>query len=69
MEYTVTWKIELDVHDPVEAARKALAIQRNPGSWATVFTIHDGVQAVTVDLDPEHLDPSGGGEPKVALAA
>ncbi|HBF82629.1 MAG TPA: hypothetical protein DD420_22660 [Streptomyces sp.] len=69
MEYTVAWKIELDARDPVEAARKALAIQRNPGSWATVFTIHDGVQAVTVDLDPEHCDPSGMGEPEVVLAA
>ncbi|MEV3999176.1 hypothetical protein ACFYPK_32755 [Streptomyces halstedii] len=68
-EYTVTWRIAVGASDPVQAARKALAIQRDSGSWATVFTVHDGGQTVTVDLDPEHLDPSGGGEPKVVLAA
>ncbi|MEU9064976.1 hypothetical protein AB0D13_40650 [Streptomyces sp. NPDC048430] len=68
-EYTVTWSIDLDADDPVHAARLALAIQRNPASWATVFTVQDDAQqTVTVDLDPEHLDPSGGGAPHVLAA-
>jgi hypothetical protein len=69
--YLVRWDIDLDASDPVDAARKALAIQRDPRSWATVFTVHgehQGVpQVATVDLDPEGLDPSGNGTPKVEL--
>ncbi|MEU8708723.1 hypothetical protein [Streptomyces sp. NPDC048565] len=67
-QYTVTWSIELDATDPVHAARRALAIQRNPASWATVFTVQDDAQTATVDLDPDHLDPSGGGSPHVLAA-
>lgn len=69
--YLVSWDIDLDASDPVDAARKALAIQRDPGSWATVFTVrgeHQGAaQVATVDLDPEGLDPSGNGTPEVEL--
>ncbi|MGX1025557.1 hypothetical protein RKD37_000005 [Streptomyces ambofaciens] len=70
--YLVRWDIDLDACDPVDAARKALAIQRDPRSWATVFTVHGehqgGHQVATVDLDPEGLDPSGNGAPRVELA-
>jgi hypothetical protein len=47
----VTWQIDLPAATPVEAARKALAIQRSPESLATVFTVRlaDGTE-VTVDL-------------------
>ncbi|MDQ0847778.1 hypothetical protein [Streptomyces sp. V1I6] len=67
-EYHVIWEIDLDAADPVEAARKALTIQRNPTSWATVFTVHDDAQTVTVDLDPNDRDPSGASGPHVVLA-
>jgi hypothetical protein len=64
--YTVAWEIDLDSDDPVDAARKALAIHRDPQSWASVFTIHPPhAQSVTVDLDPEGVDPSGNGAPTV----
>lgn len=57
--------------DLVDAARRALAIQRDPGSWATVFTVHGerqgAPQVATVDLDPEGLDPSGNGTPEIEL--
>lgn len=70
--YRVRWDIDLEACDPVDAARKALAIQRDPRSWATVFTVHSehqgGPQVATVDLDPEGLDPSGNGTPRVELA-
>ncbi|MFF7764330.1 hypothetical protein [Streptomyces griseorubiginosus] len=69
--YLVRWDIDLDASDPVDAARKALAIQRDPGSWATVFTVHGehqgAPQVATVDLDPEGLDPSGNGTPEIEL--
>ncbi|MEU9072111.1 hypothetical protein AB0D60_35160 [Streptomyces sp. NPDC048306] len=67
--YRVRWDIDVDACDPVDAARKALAIQRDPRSWATVFTVrgddHGGHQVTTVDLDPDGLDPSGNGTSKV----
>ncbi|MFE9007515.1 hypothetical protein ACFYOY_36250 [Streptomyces sp. NPDC007875] len=65
--YRITWEIELEADNPVHAARQALALHREPRSWATVFTIHPhgDTQALIVDLDPKHLDPSGNGTPRV----
>jgi hypothetical protein len=40
-EYHVTWEIELNADSPCEAAVKALAIQRDPDSIATVFDVTD----------------------------
>jgi hypothetical protein len=40
-EYHVTWEIELIADAPREAAVKALAIQRDPDSIATVFDVKD----------------------------
>ncbi|WP_328898551.1 hypothetical protein OHR86_00025 [Streptomyces sp. NBC_00441] len=67
--YEVSWTIDLDANGPVEAARAALAIHRDPSSWATVFTVRSDTEAVTVDLDPEHTDPTGQGTPNVTLVA
>lgn len=39
MIYAVTWEIELEAETPKEAALKALQIQRDPDSLATVFTV------------------------------
>lgn len=39
MLWRVTWEIDLDDDDPVEAAEHALRIQRNPDSIATVFNV------------------------------
>ncbi|MEV6655313.1 hypothetical protein [Streptomyces sp. NPDC051219] len=66
-ECHVTWEIDLNAADPVDAARKALVIQRNAASWATVFTVHGDSQTVTADLDPDYCDPSGGGVPHVLV--
>jgi hypothetical protein len=38
-EYKVTWVIDVDARSPKAAARKALAIQRDPNSSATVFDV------------------------------
>jgi hypothetical protein len=40
--YSVNWKIEIEAESPVEAARQALEIHRDPNSTATVFDIYDG---------------------------
>lgn len=39
--YYVTWSIELDATSPEVAAERALEIQRDPASIATVFTVFD----------------------------
>ena len=52
-DYLVEWDIDIfDVPTPQDAAEKALRIQRNPNSIATVFRVTNtetGVQAV-IDL-------------------
>ena len=39
MEYQVTWIIDINAGSFKEAARRALAIQRNPSSLATHFIV------------------------------
>ncbi|MFE6714033.1 hypothetical protein [Streptomyces sp. NPDC057695] len=56
-EYTVSWTIEIDAETPVHAAFAALALQRDPTSWATVFTVHTDDGDVTVDLNPRQPGP------------
>lgn len=56
MAYQVTWTIDIeDADNPEEAARKALDIQRDPNSIATVFTVIDDETGAAwkVDLDAE----------------
>lgn len=54
-EYLVRWEIELSATSHVDAARRALAIQRDPKSIATVFLTkleHDESHVFTfTDLD------------------
>lgn len=61
IKYLVTWEIEFehddeDVRSPLEAARKALQIQRNPKSIATVFDVTDKDTGETVQIDLEEFD-------------
>jgi len=51
-EYRVRWEIERDADSPTEAARKALDIQRDPSSTATVFHVFGpgGLSPQEVDL-------------------
>lgn len=39
--YRVEWSMEIDADSPEEAARKALAIHRDPESVASVFDVYD----------------------------
>lgn len=43
MNYQVTWVIDIDADDPLEAARIALRMQRDHDSIANVFRV-DGVE-------------------------
>ncbi|GGO58791.1 hypothetical protein [Streptomyces lasiicapitis] len=54
-QYEVTWTIDVDADDPIDAARRALAAhpRRNTESWATVVTATDDRHEHLVDLDPE----------------
>ena len=50
-EYLVEWTIELNAESPEDAARQALAIQRDPESTANVFICFADSKAVRIDLD------------------
>lgn len=51
MEYQATWQINVDAETPVDAAKTALEIQRDPTSTATVFTVvSDTGKSTEVDL-------------------
>lgn len=52
--YLVTWDIHVEADSPEEAARRALEIQRDPTSTATVFIINDGTSdPITIDAEEE----------------
>ncbi len=46
-EYRVEWSIDVTAVDPEDAAKQALAIQRDPGSTALEFTVHDATGQVS----------------------
>jgi hypothetical protein len=52
MDYLVSWEINIEAKSPREAAEKALKIQRNPESIATVFQ----VWAEDIDMEPDVID-------------
>ena len=59
MQYKVSWEIDIDAESPEEAAQKALAIQRDPESIATCFTVTDECgNREEVDLDTASLEPA-----------
>lgn len=50
-EYTVSWDIQLDAESPLEAAKKAFAIMRDPDSLATCFdVIAPNGECIGIDL-------------------
>ena len=53
--YHVTWEINIDAESERDAAERALAIQRDAASEATVFDVivEDGANTVRVDLMEE----------------
>lgn len=54
MLYLVTWQIDIEARTHAEAARKALAIHRDPDSIATVFDVtNERGRTKTIDLTPQ----------------
>lgn len=54
MNYFVMWEIDIEADTPAEAACKALEIQRDPTSRATVFKVTSESGHVTsVETEPD----------------
>ena len=54
MTYRVIWEIDIEAGSARQAAQRALEIQRNPESIATVFAVCNAAgNAETVDLEEE----------------
>lgn len=54
MTKRVVWEIDVEADTPEEAARQALAIQRDLQSTATVFDVTDAAgNTVQIDLEEE----------------
>ena len=51
--FRVTWEIDIDASSPREAAEKALHIQRDVDSTATVFTVAEKRHLQQIDVRPE----------------
>jgi len=49
-KYRVCWEIDIVASSPEDAARRALRIQRDPASTATVFDVHTDLASESVDL-------------------
>lgn len=51
--YNVIWEIDVDARSPMEAAKEALKVQRDPGSTATFFEVreHGGGEPKSIDLE------------------
>ena len=52
--FLVKWEIDVEAETPQEAAQKALEIQRDLGSFATVFEVaHPSGWGCVIDLSEE----------------
>lgn len=61
-EYFIEWRIELFADTPEQAARNALAIQRDPGNRANTFHVTSG-DGECEAVDVEELDQLASNEP------
>jgi hypothetical protein len=62
-DFRVVWQIDIwDAETHEEAARRALAIQRDPNSIATVFSVYDPKRETLTDAEP--FDITGRGNPE-----
>jgi hypothetical protein len=55
-DYRVLWEIDISAETPEAAARKALRIQRDPHSIATVFDVVSDLDGETTRVDIDALD-------------
>lgn len=52
-DYRLVWEIDIDAASPLEAAKEALAVMRDPSSIATVFDVFTLEKQIRVDLEDE----------------
>lgn len=52
-QYKVTWTVDIEAANTTDAALKALQMQRDEESTATVFEVAHGILTQTVDLAPK----------------
>lgn len=52
MQYKVVWTIDIEANSPQEAAKEALAIQRDAGSEAVAFEVRNPNSGQLI----EHVD-------------
>ena len=52
-QYLVKWEIDIDAKDEVDAARQALAVQRDPNSSATIFDVFRITDKTRIDYEEE----------------
>jgi len=57
--YRVSWVIDIEADSAEEAAREALAIQRDPQSLATVFTVEAKGDTAGSPAQSEQIDLTG----------
>lgn len=50
-EYRVTWVIDLDADNPVEAVKLARKMQLLPDTTATIFEVEDTTTGETQEID------------------
>lgn len=55
MHYRVEWRIDIEANSPREAAERALEIQRDPESTATIFDVADQTFDVYANIAVEPL--------------
>ena len=61
MEYSITWKVQIDGDSPIDAAHNAFLMQQDKESTATCFTVKNETTGETTEIDlqldsPEFLD-------------
>lgn len=56
VQFRVSWKIDIEAESAEDAARAALAIQREPDSIATVFEVKAEGDARPVAVDLTEID-------------
>lgn len=54
--YLVTWRIDIEAENEIEAAKQALNIQRQEGSEATYFEVKDKTTKKIKDVDLQAYD-------------
>lgn len=50
--YKVTWEIDIEANNPLDAAIRAQEIQRDPASTATIYMVRNTKNGALFQVDP-----------------